>query len=433
MTYGTMERIQTVTVGSGGAANIEFTNIPQTYSDLYILLSLRSNDSRVTTWVNLQPNGSTANGTSRQLYGNGSSAISGSLSRVQLQAVPANNATASTFGNASIYISNYTSSNNKSFSGDSVSETNATSTEMAFDANLWSNSAAITSFKIVPGDGTAWMQHSTATLYGITRVPAEAKATGGVIYDDSSYWYHVFTSSGTFTPSQSITADCLVIAGGGSGGFSSPGGGGAGGLLAHTNQLLTATNYTVTVGGGGAGVAVAGAGTKGSNSQFWSLTASEGGGAGRSTSGGGVPNGGSGGGGAESGANSAGGTATAGQGFNGGNNNGGGGGAGQAGAVGYGSGTVGATGLGGDGVSTYSSWGLATNTGENISGTVWYAGGGGGYAKPVSAAVPAAGGNGGGGDAGGSGLAGMANTGGGSGADSQKAGGSGIVIVRYAK
>jgi len=166
---GTYVKIQSVVLSGGSQANIEFTSIPDTFDDLLILLSLRSNDARVTTWVNLQPNGSTANGTSRQLYGNGSSAISGNLARVQLQAVPANNATASTFGNASIYITNYASSNNKSFSGDSVGETNATSIEMAFDANLWSNSAAISSFKIVPGDGNAWMQHSSATLYGIKK------------------------------------------------------------------------------------------------------------------------------------------------------------------------------------------------------------------------------------------------------------------------
>jgi hypothetical protein len=82
-------------------------------------------------------------------------------------AVPANNATASTFGNASIYIPNYASSNNKSFSGDSVAETNGTTTEMGLDANLWSDSTAISSFQIYPGDGSLWLQYSSAYLYGI--------------------------------------------------------------------------------------------------------------------------------------------------------------------------------------------------------------------------------------------------------------------------
>jgi hypothetical protein len=159
--------IASSTVGGGGTAYIEFTSIPATYTDLVILCSLRSNDSRVHTWVNLKPNGSASNGTSLQLYGNGTSVISGNLARVQLQAVPANTATASTFGNASIYIPNYASSNYKSFSGDSVAETNATTTEIGLDANLWSDNTAISSFQIYPGDGTLWLQYSTAYLYGI--------------------------------------------------------------------------------------------------------------------------------------------------------------------------------------------------------------------------------------------------------------------------
>jgi hypothetical protein len=44
---GTMVKIDTVTVGSGGAASIEFTNIPQTYTDLQIVLSARSATSDV--------------------------------------------------------------------------------------------------------------------------------------------------------------------------------------------------------------------------------------------------------------------------------------------------------------------------------------------------------------------------------------------------
>jgi hypothetical protein len=35
----TYKLIETVTVGSGGAANIEFTSIPQTYTDLKLVIS----------------------------------------------------------------------------------------------------------------------------------------------------------------------------------------------------------------------------------------------------------------------------------------------------------------------------------------------------------------------------------------------------------
>jgi hypothetical protein len=56
-------------------------------------------------------------------------------------------ATANTFGNTEFYIPNYTSSNYKSFSVDGVTENNATAA-FALYAGLWSNTAAITSFRL---------------------------------------------------------------------------------------------------------------------------------------------------------------------------------------------------------------------------------------------------------------------------------------------
>ena len=41
----TYTALASVTVGSGGAANIEFTSIPGTYTDLVMLVSLRDYDS----------------------------------------------------------------------------------------------------------------------------------------------------------------------------------------------------------------------------------------------------------------------------------------------------------------------------------------------------------------------------------------------------
>jgi hypothetical protein len=89
---------------------------------------------------------------------------------------------------------------------------------------------------------------------------------------------------------------------------------------------------------------------------------------------------------------------------------------------------------GGVGTSTYSSWGLATTTGQNVSGTVFYAGGGGGFANyGISNGGNGGGGAGNGGSGNGNGVSGTVNTGGGAGATygAATAGGSGIVIVRY--
>ncbi|MDP2656703.1 MAG: hypothetical protein Q8P11_04025 [bacterium] len=283
-----------------------------------------------------------------------------------------------------------------------------------------------------------------------------ASATGGTItYTDSDglnprsspaynegYAVHTFTSSGTFTPTESITVDALVIAGGGGGGGSlnsgsgSRGGGGAGGLLYNTSLALTAQEYSVTVGAGGAGGAVGteNNGTVGNDSVFSTLTA-KGGGYGAATNGGLIGGtGGSGGGSTYTSTHS---TTTGGQGNIGGAGANGGGGGGGAGAVGADPPSSDAGGNGGAGVSTYSDLLSAGNAGVDISGTRWIAGGGGGGGYPTGSNI-GTGGNGGGGSGGGSGTsatAGTTNTGGGGGGGGSGvgggSGGSGVVIIRY--
>jgi hypothetical protein len=166
----TYEAIATVTVGSGGAANIEFTSIPATYTDLLVKYSLRDNltASGESNNATISFNGSSANGTNKELYGNGSSAASASLSNVKVDYHSTANATANTFGSAELYIPNYTSANNKSSSSDGVAENNGSAALMALDANLWSQTAAITSISIAAA-GANFVQYSTATLYGIKK------------------------------------------------------------------------------------------------------------------------------------------------------------------------------------------------------------------------------------------------------------------------
>ena len=166
--------IATVTVGSGGANSIEFTNIPQTYTDLKLVFSVRS--SRPTVNMNeteLSINGTTTNYYELQIRGSGTAVASSSRSNTAVAIMdlgqPAATATASTFGNYEVYIPNYTSSNNKSLSIDGVTENNATAAFTYLVAALWANSAAITSIKIEDTDSPTYnyVQYSTATLYGI--------------------------------------------------------------------------------------------------------------------------------------------------------------------------------------------------------------------------------------------------------------------------
>lgn len=163
----TFSAIATVTVGSGGAANIEFTSIPSTYTDLVVLISARSTGADPNIMIRF--NSSSSNFTQRRLTGDGSSAVSGGSYGEWSAWASASTDTASTFGNSLIYIPNYNSSTNKAFSSDAVSENNGTTAYMTLGAELWSNTAAITSVSFIMGSNYNFAQYSTATLYGIKK------------------------------------------------------------------------------------------------------------------------------------------------------------------------------------------------------------------------------------------------------------------------
>jgi hypothetical protein len=413
------------------AASITFSNIPQGYTDLVLVMNYFSTASE---WPMIQFNSDTATNYSfTEMYGNGSSPASvrqSSVSGIWVGYGAYSPAGSTNPGTIIINIKNYA---NATTYKTTLSRSNSTNGVEA-TVGLWRSTSAINTIVLKHQTATTYMAGSTFTLYGI-KAAFVPKATGGdVIVQDGSYWYHAFRTTGAFVPRQALTADVLVIAGGGSGGNFGGAGGGAGGLLALTSQSIS-TAQTVTIGAGGAGVVPSGRqGNSGSNSVFGSSTATGGGGGGAESSNG--KNGGSGGGaggGAGGPGTGTGGTGVSGQGFRGGNGSGagdsGGAGGGGAGAVGA-NGTGGETGgNGGVGTNTYSTWATATSTGA--SG--YYAGGGGG-----ATGTGVGGGTGGlgGGTGGHSGTNATANTGGGGGArwngGTSSAGGSGIVIVRYA-
>lgn len=168
----TFVKIASVTVGSGGTSTIDFSSIPQTYTDLKIVICARSSrNTGTSTNLSLKFNSNTTSYSNRQLFGNGSTVSSqtntytdSGLIGVQTQDTD----TASVFSSSEVYIPNYTSSNYKSWSADSVRENNAASGGLTLNAGLWSNTAAITSVSLIMENGTFnFMQYSTAVLYGI--------------------------------------------------------------------------------------------------------------------------------------------------------------------------------------------------------------------------------------------------------------------------
>ena len=162
----TFIKIQTLTL-TGTQANIEFTSIPQTYTDLKIVYSLRSNDTNVNggNFFYFQFNGAGFSNLSAKALGGNGSSIFNTSGNVYGFMNPSD-FTSSVFSAGEFYIPNYTLANNKSYFSDSANETNATGANMVLYAGLWSDTAAVTSIKLVPYSGS-FVQYSEATLFGI--------------------------------------------------------------------------------------------------------------------------------------------------------------------------------------------------------------------------------------------------------------------------
>lgn len=452
MPTNTYVALATQTVVGSSTSSVTFSSIPQGYTDLVIVVNGSNNtgDSEIAIRTG---NGSVNTGSvysTTFLFGNGSSAGSSRTSNRTWADAARTDTTRST---SIIHIMNYSNTTtNKTILARGSNSTLAIAT-----VSLVRDTAAINTIQLAAHyDATFnFTDGTTFTIYGIAAVPQlTAKATGGTIYYGADgYVYHKFTSSGTFAPTQALTADILVVAGGGGGGSQVGGGGGAGGLLEFSSQALSVTNYSCAIGAGGAAGTytntgpITNRGTSGADSQFGALTACVGGGAGGAYNGWAGLNGGSGGG-ADGNIPSGTGAGTTGQGFAGGTGFNtqwaGGGGGGAGGLGGNASAYVGGNGGIGKTSALINSMGAITSSGQNSSGTYYFAGGGGGCSQTNAQGAYGTGGLGGGArgtnNDSSTPPAGTVNTGGGGGGSRDQvspgfslpsAGGSGIVIVRY--
>jgi hypothetical protein len=152
------------------ASSVTFSNIPQGYTDLKIVISCR-NVTNTETTGNVYFNSDTTNSnyTARRILGDGSSASSLTTSRPDFFYMDTTGETANTFANCEIYIPNYRSGVAKSVSSDSVTENNATAALTVMIAGLWTGTSAITSIQVLPYTAGAgnFIANSTFTLYGI--------------------------------------------------------------------------------------------------------------------------------------------------------------------------------------------------------------------------------------------------------------------------
>ena len=161
----TFELIASSTVGASGAASIDFTSIPSTFTDLCILTSVRVDGATAATQMTFN-GGGTGTFSSRWLRGTGSAVSSSIETNIHAGYANYSGTTASTFANATIYIPNYAGSSQKSVSVDSVNENNATTAFAVLIAGLWTGTAAINQVTLSPVSGN-YVQYSTAYLYGV--------------------------------------------------------------------------------------------------------------------------------------------------------------------------------------------------------------------------------------------------------------------------
>ena len=164
---GVYDSIATVTVGSGGSSNIEFTSIPGTYTHLQIRMIARKTGSGDN--VNVQFNGSTSGYSWHYFAGDGSSVFAGSLtsgSNAVFAVVPESTATANCFGGTYLDILDYANTNKyKTTRSVSVNDRN-TGGGCFYLSGLWQDTSAITSIKL-NAVSSNFAQYTTASLYGI--------------------------------------------------------------------------------------------------------------------------------------------------------------------------------------------------------------------------------------------------------------------------
>lgn len=166
VSIGDFESIQTVTVGSGGATEINFSSIPSTFKTLQIRAVHKSSNSGDYDW-SLRFNGdSGSNYSKHQIFGEGSSVYAtGTASQTQ---IPGGFQNYTAWGATILEIVDYANTGKaksvRVFTG-SDSNTNGVIGERA---GGWFNTAAISSIKIIPTSGSSgFAEFSSFALYGI--------------------------------------------------------------------------------------------------------------------------------------------------------------------------------------------------------------------------------------------------------------------------
>ena len=171
---GVMDPLQVITVGPSGAANVEFTSIPGTYTHLQLrCFGHLSGSGNVGDVIRMTFNSdTTSNYSYHLLQGNGSSAsadAAASNSWIYSGVYPDSYGGANNFGLNIIDILDYANTNKykttRALFGYEFNDVNYSRT--ALGSGNWRSTSAITSIKFVSGLGLNFTQYSSFALYGI--------------------------------------------------------------------------------------------------------------------------------------------------------------------------------------------------------------------------------------------------------------------------
>ncbi len=168
------ESIATISVGSGGTANIEFTSIPSTYEHLQIRGIARTNRALTRDALKITVNGNTSTYGYHNLFGNGTSVTAQGFANeadIAFNDIAGNTATASVFGVMIIDILDYASTTKvKTLRGLGGYDNNGSGAVGFNSGAYFGNTNALTSIKLQSYGGSAFQQYTTFALYGIKGV-----------------------------------------------------------------------------------------------------------------------------------------------------------------------------------------------------------------------------------------------------------------------
>jgi hypothetical protein len=172
------ESIATVTVGSGGQANVEFTSIPSTYKHLQIRFIAQTNrgtfgtdnilirvgNGSIDTGSNYSSHGRVGDGASVTTYGIANTSQFGA----QGSASGASNIYAAGIMDVLEYANTNTNKTARILSGvDHNGLIASYGGQIIFSSGQWRNTTAVTTIQFRPEFGSGFTEHSQFALYGM--------------------------------------------------------------------------------------------------------------------------------------------------------------------------------------------------------------------------------------------------------------------------